>query len=112
MFSLCSPNKGDFVNLEEKKFPRKLKGIAKGHEISGFGIVEYSVRSESGLSWCNGKWKEQACARKETCACMEPTRQDARANKKARQERKIQEAVKITDAPCIYGYVENIKLSQ
>ena len=34
--------------LEEKKFPRKLKGIAKGLDIYGFGIVEYSVRSESG----------------------------------------------------------------
>ena len=44
----CSSNKGDFVKLEHKKFPRKLKGIAKGLEISGFGIVEYSVRSESG----------------------------------------------------------------
>ena len=43
-----SSNKGDFVNLEEKKFPRSLKEIAKGLEISGFGIVEYSVRSESG----------------------------------------------------------------
>ena len=41
----CSSNKVDFVKLEEKKFPRKLKGIAKGLEISGFGIVEYSVRS-------------------------------------------------------------------
>ena len=36
------------MNLEEKTSPRKLKGIAKGLEISGFGIVEYSVRSESG----------------------------------------------------------------
>ena len=26
----CSSNKGDFLKLEEKKFPRKLKGIAKG----------------------------------------------------------------------------------
>ena len=42
---LCSSNKGDFVKLEEKKFPRKLKGISKGLEISVFGIVEYSVRS-------------------------------------------------------------------
>ena len=41
----CSSNKGDFVKLEEKTFPRSLKGIAKGLEISGFGIVEYSVRS-------------------------------------------------------------------
>ena len=44
----CSSNEGDFVKLEEKKFPRKLKGIAKGLEIPGFGIVEYSIRSESG----------------------------------------------------------------
>ena len=36
------------MNLEEKTFPGMLKGIAKGLEISGFGIVEYSVRSESG----------------------------------------------------------------
>ena len=36
------------MKLEEKKFPRNLKGIAKGLEISGFGIVEYYVRSESG----------------------------------------------------------------
>ena len=43
-----SSNKGYFVNLEEKKFPRNLKGIAKSIEISGFGIVEYSVRSKSG----------------------------------------------------------------
>ena len=35
----CSSNKGDFVKLEEKNFPRKLKGIAKGLEISGFWIV-------------------------------------------------------------------------
>ena len=41
----CSSNKGDFVKLEEKKFPRNIKGIAKGLEIYGFGIVEYSVRS-------------------------------------------------------------------
>ena len=36
------------MKLEEKKFTKKLKGIAKGLEISGFGIVEYSVRNESG----------------------------------------------------------------
>ena len=45
---LCSSNKGDFVKLEEKKLLRKLKGIANDLEIYGFGIVEYSVRSESG----------------------------------------------------------------
>ena len=44
----CSSNKVDFVKPEEKKNPRSLKGTAKGLEISGFGIVEYSVRSESG----------------------------------------------------------------
>ena len=40
-------NREDFVNLEDKKSPRNLKGIAKGFEISGFGVVVYSVRSES-----------------------------------------------------------------
>ena len=44
----CSSKKGDFVKLEEKMFPINIKGIAKGLEIFGFGIVEYSVRSESG----------------------------------------------------------------
>ena len=44
----CSSNKGEFVNLEEKIFPRRIKGVAKVLEISGFGIVEYYVRSESG----------------------------------------------------------------
>ena len=43
----CSPNKVDLVKIEEKTFPRNLKGIVKGLEISGFGVVEYSVRSES-----------------------------------------------------------------
>ena len=36
------------MKLEEKTFTRNLKGIEKGLEISGFGIVKYSVRSESG----------------------------------------------------------------
>ena len=36
------------MKLEDKTFPRKLKGTAKGLEISVFGIGEYSVRSESG----------------------------------------------------------------
>ena len=44
----CSSNKCDFLKLEYKTFPRKLKGIAKALDISGFGIVEYSVRIESG----------------------------------------------------------------
>ena len=29
-------------------FPRNLKGTVKGLDISGYGIVEYSFRSESG----------------------------------------------------------------
>ena len=44
----CSSNKGDFAKLEERTPPRNIKGIEIGLEISGFGIVEYSVRSESG----------------------------------------------------------------
>ena len=44
----CYSKKGDFVKLEQKTFPINLKGIAKILEIYGFGIVEYSVRSESG----------------------------------------------------------------
>ena len=44
----CSSNNGDFVKLEEETFPRKLKGIEKVLEISGFGIVKYSIRSEIG----------------------------------------------------------------
>ena len=37
------------MKLEENKFQRKFRGIAKRLEVSGFGIVEYSVRIESGL---------------------------------------------------------------
>ena len=44
----CSSNKGYLAKLEEKMSPRKLKGISKGLDISRFGIVEYSDRSESG----------------------------------------------------------------
>ena len=44
----CSSNKGDFLKLEDKTFPINLQGTAKGLEISGFGIVECSVRSEIG----------------------------------------------------------------
>ena len=36
------------MKLEEKTTPRNFKVIEKGIEIYGFGIVEYSVRSESG----------------------------------------------------------------
>ena len=41
----CSSNKGYSVELEERIFPIKLKGIAKGLAISVFETVEYSVRS-------------------------------------------------------------------
>ena len=44
----CSSRKGDFVKNEENMFPRKLKCIAKILDVCGFGIVKYSVRSESG----------------------------------------------------------------
>ena len=53
----CFYTKGDFVKLEDKKIPRKLKGISKGLEISGFGIVEYYVRSDSGPS---RRWKKMS----------------------------------------------------
>ena len=36
------------MKIEEKTLPINLKVIAKGLEISGFGIFGYSVRSESG----------------------------------------------------------------
>ena len=36
------------MNLEEKASPRNIKVIAKGLAIYGFGIVEYSIRSEIG----------------------------------------------------------------
>ena len=45
-----SYNKWYFVNIEEKKFPRNLKCTKKGFEISGFSIVSYSARSESGCT--------------------------------------------------------------
>ena len=44
----CSSNNGYFVNIEEKMFLRNLKGIEKGLDFSGFGIVKYSDRSDSG----------------------------------------------------------------
>ena len=44
----CYYNKGYFVKLEDNTWPRNIKGIEKGLDISGFGIVKYSVRSESG----------------------------------------------------------------
>ena len=36
------------MKLEEKMPPRNIKGIAKGFEISVFGIIKYYIRSESG----------------------------------------------------------------
>ena len=36
------------MKLEDKIFPINIKGIAKGLDIYGFGIAEYSVRIESG----------------------------------------------------------------
>ena len=38
------------MNIEEKTLPRKIKGTTKGLEISGFRIVKYSIRSESGCT--------------------------------------------------------------
>ena len=35
----CYPNKGDLVDLEEKMLPINLKGIEKGLNIYGFGMV-------------------------------------------------------------------------
>ena len=43
----CSSNKGKKLKLEEKFSPRKLQGTAKGLEIYAFGVVKYSIRSES-----------------------------------------------------------------
>ena len=44
----CSSNNGYCVELEENISPRNTKGIAKGLDISGFRVVKYYVRSESG----------------------------------------------------------------
>ena len=43
----CSSNKGDFLKLEDNILQRNLTGIAKGL-IYGFGIVEFSIKGESG----------------------------------------------------------------
>ena len=40
--------KAYLLDLEENIFPIKLKVIAKGLEISVFGTVKYSARSEIG----------------------------------------------------------------
>ena len=37
------------MNLGDKIFPKNHKGIAKGLKMYGFGVVKYSVRSESGI---------------------------------------------------------------
>ena len=42
------PNKGDFVDIKEKIYPRNIKGIEKYLDIFRYGIIEYYVRSESG----------------------------------------------------------------
>ena len=44
---------------------------------------------------------------KESSARMKTIKQDARASKSSRVEKKNQEDVKITDVPYIGGYVEN-----
>ena len=43
-----SLKKWDLVDLEEKTFPRNIKGIFKGLDIYVYGIVDYSIISESG----------------------------------------------------------------
>ena len=35
------------MELDYKMFPRNIKGVSKGLEIYRFGIVEYSIKSES-----------------------------------------------------------------
>ena len=44
----CSSNKRYFVDLEKKMFPRNLKGISKGLDIYGFGIIDYYISIEIG----------------------------------------------------------------
>ena len=44
----CSSNKIYCVDLEYNIHPINIKGIAKFLDIYELGIVEYSVRSESG----------------------------------------------------------------
>ena len=39
----CYSNKGSFVNFEENISARKIKGRAKGFDISGFEVVKYYV---------------------------------------------------------------------
>ena len=41
----CFSNKVYFVDTEKKIFRRNTKGIVKGLDISGFGIVDYYIRS-------------------------------------------------------------------
>ena len=35
------------INIEDNLFPIKLKEIVKGLDISGFGIFDYYIKSES-----------------------------------------------------------------
>ena len=37
------------MNLEDNMFPRNIKMISKGLDISGLGVVDYYFRSESGI---------------------------------------------------------------
>ena len=60
--------KAYFVDLEEKIFPIKLKVIAKGLDISGFGTVEYSTMSEIGHIISLGYWSYYIPRLKIICA--------------------------------------------
>ena len=60
--------KAYFVDLEENKFPIKLEVIAKGLEISGFGTVEYSARSEIGHIIALDYWSYYISRLKIICA--------------------------------------------
>ena len=44
----CYSNKGESVKLEYHIFKRNIRSITKGLAVSGFGIVQYSVRIEIG----------------------------------------------------------------
>ena len=41
----CYSQNGYFVDHEANTFPRKFKGAAKGFDIYGFVIIDYSIRS-------------------------------------------------------------------
>ena len=40
----CYSKKVEFVDIEESKLPRNIKGVAKDLDITGFFIAEYSIR--------------------------------------------------------------------